>query len=497
MRKHKKIGRSLLRSGQLTILLLLISCFVSAQTNTSSNSPCDFSTYHPAFFSHFENYAVHRESPEYPEEARRKGIKGTIVVVVLIDREGNVVKTCCEEGDELLRAAALKAASKWKFTPFGKIDILPKCKYIQHSLVFDFKVTNPAQSEDVPPWPTIPVKWTNQPATTEKNSRLLEEAAARFAEGQSVPPRVVLYDIGYPHDIEEYNRLNGHAVLMLTAISHRKAELPLKRVYVLYQGRPIELLPVQMVLSDRSGDSSAAVKVFGAFRADILYLLPVYLRKLQCTLLVDFTEGSSGMQVAVFGTPVSPEVGQLPVKPPAGPSPSGQLLDDFIRREFPFFFLAGAESRSASPLNDLSTSSTRKEPRLADTAPEDRPFHVQADQNAAFVAACEPYIRKARETWPDAKARFLEGLPSGESFFITVRLFDEHRRFEQVFVAVDSITDGVVDGRIWSEPSLIPGYKLRDRIRVKESELIDWTISKPDGSEEGNFVGKFIESHKP
>lgn len=60
-----------------------------------------------------------------------------------------------------------------------------------------------------------------------------------------------------------------------------------------------------------------------------------------------------------------------------------------------------------------------------------------------------------------------------------------------------SIADGAVDGRIWNDPRLIPGYKKRDRIRVKEVDLIDWTLSKPDGSEEGNVVGKFIESYKP
>lgn len=111
MRKHKKIGRSLLRSGQLTILLLLISCFVSAQTNTSSNSPCDFSTYHPAFFpisrtmpftGNLRNILKRPgEKASKPHHCGRRP-----------DREGNVVKACCEEGDELLRAAALKAASK-------------------------------------------------------------------------------------------------------------------------------------------------------------------------------------------------------------------------------------------------------------------------------------------------------------------------------------------------------------------------------------------------
>ena len=32
---------------------------------------------------------------------------------------------------------------------------------------------------------------------------------------------------------------------------------------------------------------------------------------------------------------------------------------------------------------------------------------------------------------------------------------------------------------------------------MKESDVLDWTISKPDGTEEGNFVGKFLDTYKP
>ena len=28
-------------------------------------------------------------------------------------------------------------------------------------------------------------------------------------------------------------------------------------------------------------------------------------------------------------------------------------------------------------------------------------------------------------------------------------------------------------------------------------EVLDWTISKPDGTEEGNFVGKFLDTYRP
>jgi hypothetical protein len=68
---------------------------------------------------------------------------------------------------------------------------------------------------------------------------------------------------------------------------------------------------------------------------------------------------------------------------------------------------------------------------------------------------------------------------------------------EQLFVAVDRIADNVIDGRIASDITLISGYKSNDPIRVPEPEIVDWLITKPDGSEEGNIVGKFLDTYKP
>ena len=36
-----------------------------------------------------------------------------------------------------------------------------------------------------------------------------------------------------------------------------------------------------------------------------------------------------------------------------------------------------------------------------------------------------------------------------------------------------------------------------DPVTVKEAELVDWMIARPDGSEEGNVVGKFLDTWKP
>jgi protein TonB len=62
--------------------------------------------------------AVSIVEPVYPKEAKRRGIKGHVVVEVMIDEEGSVASTRALTGHRLLREAATKAAKQWKFTPF-------------------------------------------------------------------------------------------------------------------------------------------------------------------------------------------------------------------------------------------------------------------------------------------------------------------------------------------------------------------------------------------
>jgi hypothetical protein len=134
---------------------------------------------------------------------------------------------------------------------------------------------------------------------------------------------------------------------------------------------------------------------------------------------------------------------------------------------------------------------------LAPNAPKDQPQPIKSDQVKAFEEAIKPYVEKARKTYPDAKERFLAGLPPKHVFFVTAQLHDSTGRWEQVFIEVREIKDGIIKGIIASDINTVLGYKAGDKYSLPESELMDWTVSKPDGTEEGNFVGKFLETYKP
>jgi uncharacterized protein YegJ (DUF2314 family) len=59
---------------------------------------------------------------------------------------------------------------------------------------------------------------------------------------------------------------------------------------------------------------------------------------------------------------------------------------------------------------------------------------------------------------------------------------------------VYKISDGRVVGRIANSIEMVKGYRQGQIYEFAERDLVDWLITKPDGSEEGNFVGKYLES---
>jgi hypothetical protein len=140
----------------------------------------------------------------------------------------------------------------------------------------------------------------------------------------------------------------------------------------------------------------------------------------------------------------------------------------------------------------------RQDVHLAPNAPEDRSVRlVDTEPNQALTKwrnLVAPHVEKAMASYPEAKRRYLAGLPARYTFFVTTLIRDRQGHFESVFVVVDQISAQRVTGRIANQVNLVRGYRNRDSLTFPETEVIDWTISRPDGSEEGNFVGKFLDS---
>jgi len=120
-----------------------------------------------------------------------------------------------------------------------------------------------------------------------------------------------------------------------------------------------------------------------------------------------------------------------------------------------------------------------------------------AEQRRKYEEALKPHLEEAKKTYPDAKKRFLAGLAPKERFLVTIELREENGRKQQAYIEVAEIKDGTIKGVIASNIRNLTKYRRGDKYSVPESEMIDWIIAKPDGTEEGNFVGKFLNEYHP
>ncbi len=107
---------------------------------------CNFSAYSPLTISHFyPNKVIKAVKPKYPTSAISRGVEGWVMVKILVNKAGNVEKTCVLEGNKELRQVAETAALQWKFKPnFGFDDVRVnkkksnKTTYVQAILPFHF-----------------------------------------------------------------------------------------------------------------------------------------------------------------------------------------------------------------------------------------------------------------------------------------------------------------------------------------------------------------------
>ncbi|HET9066126.1 MAG TPA: hypothetical protein VFN22_09950 [Gemmatimonadales bacterium] len=134
-----------------------------------------------------------------------------------------------------------------------------------------------------------------------------------------------------------------------------------------------------------------------------------------------------------------------------------------------------------------------QDPQIAPNAPADCALALSATQQDQIDVALAPLFAEARRTWPAVRDRYRQGLPGERSLFVTTRIFDPDGRNETVFIAVDSVASNRITGRIWNRLMSVRSFRPRQQISFADSLLLDWTITQPDGSEEGNAVGKFLD----
>jgi periplasmic protein TonB len=61
---------------------------------------------------------IHDVQPEYPPEARKRGISGDVLLQVTIDTKGNLINIKPMQGDPILVEASIDAVKKWRYRPY-------------------------------------------------------------------------------------------------------------------------------------------------------------------------------------------------------------------------------------------------------------------------------------------------------------------------------------------------------------------------------------------
>ena len=117
---------------------------------------------------------------------------------------------------------------------------------------------------------------------------------------------------------------------------------------------------------------------------------------------------------------------------------------------------------------------------------------IKPDMAQRVMPLLQPNIDNARQSWPNARGRFLTGLPLANELVVTTMTEDNLGHSAFVFVKVDRLVEGVIHGHVWQNLATPSDWRRGDLFAFPEKDLLDWRIVRPDGTIEGNFLGKFL-----
>ncbi|WP_046245293.1 hypothetical protein [Hymenobacter terrenus] len=104
--------------------------------------------------------------------------------------------------------------------------------------------------------------------------------------------------------------------------------------------------------------------------------------------------------------------------------------------------------------------------------------------------------REALRTLPQAKKRFLAGLPEGDQFLLSVRVLATDTSFRQASVRVLGWHGNTVQALLLADTANSAGAHEPVPISFPEAAVLDWTLLRASGREEGNYVGRHLDTSR-
>lgn len=130
-------------------------------------------------------------------------------------------------------------------------------------------------------------------------------------------------------------------------------------------------------------------------------------------------------------------------------------------------------------------------PPVVLTAVPAAPTGIREKMARADSALAEP-MQQARRTLSQARKRYVAGLPGGTQCLVMVRILASDTSFRQVQARVIGWHNGAVQALI--SPALTAALTDLRPVSFPEAAVLDWTFLAANGREEGNFVGKYLDT---
>jgi hypothetical protein len=147
----------------------------------------------------------------------------------------------------------------------------------------------------------------SSPVTDDVVLRRIDDAARGVPENANAP-RIALADLAYPRTQDEFVAMGGFGLLLVTALSHDPAELPIAKVVSEIRDEAVEL---PLVASRVGQPPNAQIpSVFGKSRFDGVYLFPVFITRLPTKIVVYLGGGRYPLYPLSFPSP--PEKDGMP-----------------------------------------------------------------------------------------------------------------------------------------------------------------------------------------
>jgi hypothetical protein len=109
-------------------------------------------------------------------------------------------------------------------------------------------------------------------------------------------------------------------------------------------------------------------------------------------------------------------------------------------------------------------------------------------------AAFADPIREAQRTLPQIRKRFQAGLPQGDQLLLVVRVLATDTSFRQASARVLGWHGNKVQALLLPEADTSASPAEPVPVSFPETAVVDWTLRRASGREEGNYVGRYLDT---